>query len=117
MRKQIAAANWKMNQTFQQGEKLLDEILAPDIRLAADQHVIFAVPYPYLLMARSEVDGEKNYHIAAQNCHHKKSGAYTGEISAEMLHSVGIGYCIVGHSERREYFHESNADLAEKVNL
>lgn len=117
MRKQIAAANWKMNLTFQQGEKLLDHVLDADIKLGADQHVIFAVPYPYLLMGRSEVDGEGNYHIAAQNCHHKKSGAFTGEVSAEMLHSIGISYCIIGHSERREYFHESHANLADKVNL
>lgn len=115
MRKQIAAANWKMNLTFQQGEKLLDDILEARIALAPHQHSIFAVPYPYLLMTRSEVAEEKNYHVAAQNCHHKKSGAYTGEIAAEMLHSIGVPYCIVGHSERREYFHETNDMLAEKI--
>lgn len=117
MRKQIAAANWKMNLTFQQGEKLLDDILGANIMLAQNQQVIFAVPYPYLLMTRSEVDEEYNYEVAAQNCHHKKSGAYTGEVSAEMLHSSGINYCIVGHSERREYGRETNAMLADKVNL
>lgn len=116
MRKQIAAANWKMNLTFQQGEKLLDEILAADIALANHQLVLFAVPSPYLLMTRSEVDEEYNYQVAAQNCHQKKSGAYTGEISAEMLHSIGVNYCIIGHSERREYNAETNAILAEKVN-
>ena len=117
MRKQIAAANWKMNLTFQQGEKLLDDILGAEISLADHQQVIFAVPYPYLLMARSEVEEEANYFVAAQNCYHKKSGAYTGEVSAEMLHSIGIPYCIIGHSERREYFDETNAVLAEKINL
>src|SRR5258705_1469070 len=117
MRKQIAAANWKMNLSFQQGEKLLDEILGANIRLSDDQLTIFAVPFPYLLMSRSEVGEEKNYYVAAQNCFHKKSGAFTGEISVEMLHSIGVTYCIVGHSERREYFGESNAVLAEKVNL
>ena len=117
MRKQIAAANWKMNLTFQQGEKLLDDILAADIALATHQQVIFAVPYPYLLMTRSEVENEKNYYTAAQNCYNKKSGAYTGEVSAEMLHSIGVPYCVIGHSERREYFNESNAVLAEKLNL
>lgn len=116
MRKQIAAANWKMNLTFQQGEKLLDEILAADIALKPHQLTIFAVPFPYLLMTRSEVAEYPNYHVAAQNCHHKKSGAFTGEVSAEMLHSLGVSYCLVGHSERREYFAESNATLAEKVN-
>ncbi len=118
MRKQIAAANWKMNLTFQQGEKLLDDILSAEIRLGANQEAIFAVPYPYLLMTRSEVEtGERNFYVAAQNCHHKKSGAYTGEVSAEMLHSMNVKYCVVGHSERREYFQETNAMLAEKVDL
>ncbi len=117
MRKQIAAANWKMNMTFQQGEKLLDEILKADIRLQEHQQAIFAVPFPYLLMTRSEVEEEYNYEVAAQNCYHQKAGAYTGEISAEILHSTGINYCIVGHSERREYFGETNAMLAAKVNL
>lgn len=117
MRKQIAAANWKMNLTFQQGEKLLDDILEANIVLASHQQTIFAVPYPYLLMTRSEVDNAKNYYVAAQNCYNKKSGAFTGEVSAEMLHSVGVPYCVIGHSERREYFNESNAVLAEKLNL
>ncbi|MFC0772819.1 triose-phosphate isomerase [Terrimonas alba] len=117
MRKQIAAANWKMNLTFQQGENLLNEILKQNIVLAAHQQAIFAVPYPYLLMARSEVDDAKNYYVAAQNCYNKKSGAYTGEVSAEMIHSIGVPYCVLGHSERREYFNESNNVLAEKLNL
>ncbi len=117
MRKQIAAANWKMNMTYQSGEKLLDDILEADIRLAPHQKVIFAVPYPYLLMARSDVSDALNYSVAAQNCFHKPSGAYTGEISAEMLHSTGVAYCIVGHSERREYFLETNAIIAAKVDL
>ena len=117
MRKQIAAANWKMNLTFHQGEKLLDDILKADIKMNPHQYTIFAVPFPYLLMTRSEVEEEANYYVAAQNCHHKKNGAYTGEVSAEMLHSLAVSYCIVGHSERREYFGESNAMLAEKINL
>ncbi|HWR32028.1 MAG TPA: triose-phosphate isomerase [Chitinophagaceae bacterium] len=117
MRKQIAAANWKMNLTFQQGENLLDEVLGANIMLGQNQQVIFAVPFPFLLMSRSKVEDEFNYEVAAQNCHHKKSGAYTGEVSAEMLHSTGVNYCIIGHSERREYAGEANAMLAEKLNL
>jgi triosephosphate isomerase len=117
MRKQIAAANWKMNLSFQQGEKLLDDILEANITLASHQYTIFAVPYPYLLMTRSEVDNAKNYHAAAQNCYHKKSGAFTGEVSAEMIHSIGVQYCVIGHSERREYFNETNTQLADKLNL
>jgi len=117
MRKQIAAANWKMNLTYQQGEKLLDDILEDGIKLKLHQKVIFAVPFPYLLMTRSEVEEEGNYYAAAQNCYHKKNGAFTGEVSVEMLHSLAIPYCIVGHSERREYFNETNAILTDKLNL
>lgn len=115
MRKQIAAANWKMNGTYQQGEQLLDDILGEGIELREKQQVVFAVPFPYLIMANSAVADEPNYFAAAQNCSNKKSGAYTGEVSAEMLHSIGIGFCVVGHSERREYFQENNQMLAEKV--
>jgi len=103
--------------TYQGAEKLLDEILGEDIRLAPHQKVIFAVPFPYLLMARSDVEESFNYGVSAQNCSHKSSGAYTGEVSAEMLHSLGVPYCIVGHSERREYFLETNSLLAAKVDL
>jgi len=69
------------------------------------------------LMARSEVDGALHYDIASQNCSDKKSGAYTGEVSVEMLHSIGVTYCVIGHSERREYFNETNAMLADKLDL
>jgi triosephosphate isomerase (TIM) len=117
MRKQIAAANWKMNLTFQQGERLLDDILNADITLKDHQQAVFAVPFPYLLMARSEVEEQKNYYVAAQNCYHRKNGAFTGEISVEMLHSLAVPYCVIGHSERREYFSETNTMLADKVNL
>lgn len=117
MRKQIAAANWKMNTSFEQGQKLLDDILAENIAVTVNQQVLFAVPFPYLLMAADKVKGRNGYAVSAQNCYHKKSGAYTGEVSVEMLHSIGIRYCLVGHSERREYFNESNSVLAEKINL
>lgn len=117
MRKQITAANWKMNLTYQDGEKLLDDILDEGISLAPHQHAIFAVPFPYLIMTKSEVAEEINYHAAAQNCHHKTAGAYTGEVSVEMLQSIGVHYCVIGHSERREYNGETNAMLAAKVNL
>ncbi len=117
MRKQIAAANWKMNLTYKDGEKLLDDILDAGINLAPHQHTVFAVPYPYLIMTKSEVADEKNYHAAAQNCHHKASGAYTGEVSVDMLQSIGINYCVLGHSERREYNAETNTMLAQKIDL
>ncbi len=118
MRKQIAAANWKMNLTYQQGEKLLDDILDAQIELNVQhQQVIFAVPFPYLIMAMSEVADEKGYAIAAQNCSDKKNGAFTGEVSAEMLQSIGVSYCVLGHSERREYFLENNRLLAAKLDM
>jgi triosephosphate isomerase len=117
MRKQIAAANWKMNLTYQQGEQLLDDVLNARVSVKENQLVVFAVPFPYLIMANSEITEEKNYFVAAQNCYNKKSGAYTGEVSAEMLNSIGIKYCVLGHSERREYFAESNQLLAEKINI
>ena len=117
MRKQIAAANWKMNLTYQQGQKLLRDVLNAQIQLATHQQVIFAVPFPYLIMANSEVADAHNYFAAAQNCNDKKSGAYTGEVSSEMLQSTGIQYCITGHSERREYYLETNQLLAGKINM
>jgi len=117
MRKQIAAANWKMNLTYQQGAALLQSVLAADISLKENHAAVFAVPFPYLEMAIDTVQHKKNYSISAQNCSDKKSGAYTGEVSAEMLRSIGLSYCLVGHSERREYFGETNPVLAEKLNL
>lgn len=117
MRKQIAAANWKMNLTLTQGMNLIDDILAKGIELNAHQHVIFGVPFPYLLPALEKVANKKNYDVSAQNCYSKESGAYTGEVSAAMLKSIGCDYVILGHSERREYFAENHNDLAEKVNL
>lgn len=115
MRKQIAAANWKMNLTLEQGEKLLDEIFKIPYHLKDGQLAVFGIPFPYLTSIKSKLAGKEQVLVAAQNCSDKKSGAYTGETSAEMLKSIGIDYVIVGHSERREYFHETNAQLAEKV--
>lgn len=117
MRKQIAAANWKMNLTIAQGEALLDGIIAKPHYLKPEQLVVFAVPFPYLAMAQQKIAGKQNVFIAAQNCYSKKSGAYTGEVSVEMLQSLGIKWVVLGHSERREYFAESNQFLAEKINI
>src|SRR5829696_2659588 len=117
MRKQIAAANWKMNLTIDKAEALLNEILNENITTSENGQVIFAVPFPYLIKASEIVDGNRNYAVAAQNCSNKKNGAYTGEVSVEMLSSIGIKYCVVGHSERREYYGETNQILLEKVNL
>ncbi len=117
MRKQIAAANWKMNLTWQQGQTLLTELLAQPYELSEQQQVVLGIPFPYLQAAKAQVAGQQGVYIAAQNCYHQKSGAFTGEVSAEMLQSIGVDYIIIGHSERREYFGETHAVLAEKINL
>lgn len=114
-RKQIAAANWKMNLTCQQAEVLLHQLAQQQVELKPHQYVSLGVPFPYLSMALAYASGRSRTGVAAQNCYTKQSGAYTGETSAEMLASMGVQYVILGHSERREYFHESNQMLAEKV--
>ena len=116
MRKQIAAANWKMNLSLAQAETLLNELFADAPTLGAHQEAVFAVPAIYIPLALEKLANKSNVYVAAQNCHQKESGAYTGEVSASMLQSIGVKHIIVGHSERREYFAESDALLAEKVN-
>lgn len=118
MRKQIAAANWKMNLTLQAGEQLLDNLLSKTYSLdGGNRQVVFAVPAPYIAMAQEKVKDVQHVFVAAQNCYSKKSGAYTGEISVEMLTSLGVEFVVLGHSERREYFGESNKFLADKVDI
>ncbi len=117
MRKQIAAANWKMNLTLTEGEALLDAINAKPHLLAPNQEAIFAVPFPYISMAQAKVGAKSNVYVAAQNCSNKLSGAYTGEVSVTMLQSMCVKYVVIGHSERREYFNESNELLAQKVDI
>jgi triosephosphate isomerase len=117
MRKQIAAANWKMNLTLQQAETLIKDILDSPIELSSNREVVFGVPFPYLLEIQKRIAGRNRVLVAAQNCFSKTSGAFTGEVSAEMLKSIGVPYVIIGHSERREYFKETNAMLAEKISI
>lgn len=116
MRKQIAAANWKMNLNQQEAIDLLSNILPSLPKLTENQQVIFSVPAIYISNAVKQVDGIKQVFVAAQNCHQNTNGAFTGEISASMYASVGVNHIVIGHSERREYFSESDALLAEKVN-
>ena len=115
MRKQIAAANWKMNLSLHEATTLLDQIIASDPQLTADQQAIFAVPAIYIPLAVQKLVGKTNVFVAAQNCHQKTNGAYTGEISPSMFASVGVQHIVLGHSERREYFAESDTLLAEKT--
>jgi triosephosphate isomerase len=115
MRKQIAAANWKMNLSLTEAESLLDHLLASAYHLATHQEAILAIPAIYIPLATQKIAGKNNVFVAAQNCHSKTNGAYTGEISAPMYASVGVKHIVLGHSERREYFGESDAFLAEKT--
>ena len=116
MRKQIAAANWKMNLSLNEANKLVDELLQTNHYLTDNQLAIFAVPFPYILPVYEKLKDKRNVYVAAQNCSGNNNGAYTGEVSASMLESMGIKYVIIGHSERREYNFESNSLIAEKVN-
>ena len=116
MRKQIAAANWKMNLSFEQAQQLISDLLQIPHQLNDHQMAVFGVPFPYLTMVVEKLKGHAHTGVAAQNCSQHKAGAYTGETSAEMLTSTGVEFVILGHSERREYFNESNQLLAEKLN-
>lgn len=116
MRKKIVAGNWKMNKTASEALELANEVsklVKSDV--SADVQVIMATPALYLSEVNKAIAGISNLAVAAQNCHEKSSGAYTGEISAPMLASAGVNYVILGHSERRQYFNETNAQLAAKV--
>jgi triosephosphate isomerase len=115
MRSQIAAANWKMNLSLTQAEALLDALLAQRFDAAPHRRVLLAVPFPYLPMVLARTADRADISVAAQNCHHKASGAFTGEVSAPMLASLGVTHVVIGHSERREYFHEDDALLAAKL--
>ena len=117
MRKKIVAGNWKMNLDYTTGVGLFSEIVnMVNDEVMGDQHVIVCPPYIHLSAMSQLAKSHQKVSIGSQNCHQAESGAYTGEISATMLHSVGVEYVIVGHSERRQYFGESNDLLAEKVN-
>lgn len=113
-RKNIAAGNWKMNKDYEEGLTLARNLLVHS--KASEALMILAPPFIHLKGVADIIKGQSHIKLAAQNCHQKSAGAYTGEISLEMLKSVGVEYVILGHSERREYFKESNKILAEKTN-
>ena len=116
MRRNIVAGNWKMNLGFEQADDLVNLIAEKLDEVETETIVIVCPPYPYLELT-SDLASESNFYAGAQNVASFDNGAYTGEVSAQMLASMNIEYCIVGHSERRKYFNESNQDIATKVNL
>lgn len=107
MRKKIVAGNWKMNKTLNEAQLLLSELKNIN---TTKVDVITCVPFPFL-----HLDKNPMIKKGAQNVSEYINGAHTGEVSAEMLQSMGVEYCIVGHSERRKYFHEGDNALLEKL--
>ncbi len=112
-RKQIVAGNWKMNMDFDKGRDLTISILKGLGPLQSQ--VVICPPYIHLNYLSVLTKGISNLSLGAQNCHTEVNGAFTGEVSADMLKSTGCDYVIIGHSERREYFDESDEFLAKKV--
>ena len=116
MRTKIVAGNWKMNKNLQEGVALakeLNEVLTAE---KPNCSVVICTPFIHLASV-SEVIDHSVIGLGAENCADKASGAFTGEVSAEMVKSTGAEYVILGHSERREYYHETPAILKEKVDL
>ncbi|MDX2250398.1 MAG: triose-phosphate isomerase [Bacteroidia bacterium] len=117
MRKKIAAGNWKMNLTSAEAGSLAGGVLEAFAGNTKENvQVIFAPSYPYLPQIVKLAASHDRAFVSAQNLHQEESGAYTGEISASMLTSIGVTHVIIGHSERRQYFGETNAVLAAKIN-
>jgi triosephosphate isomerase len=114
MRQKIVAGNWKMHKNAEETEDLLNELIDKLSHDETNAKIIVAPTFTNLASAADHLEFT-NIGVAAQNMSQFESGAYTGEISADMLKSIGINTVIIGHSERRAYFHETDAILAEKV--
>ena len=116
MRKHIVAGNWKMNCTFTEADELVNGIMEQleEKELPRETQLIVCPPLPYLEMT-TDYANDSYFLVGAQNVSDQERGAYTGEVSAEMLESMEIDYCIVGHSERRQYYGETDAIVAAKV--
>lgn len=117
MRANIVAGNWKMNNTFEEADNLVFEIVEfLKNNNTGNTAVVVCPPAVYLELATDQAS-ESELLVGAQNISNFESGAYTGEISAAMLASMEVDYTLIGHSERRKYFGETNSVLAEKVNM
>ncbi len=114
-RLKIVAGNWKMNTDAATASDLAKAIVA-ETHPQTGVKIIISPPFPFIAAACENTKERTDIAVAAQNCHEKEAGAYTGEVSAAMLKSVGVEYVIIGHSERRQYFGESHTLLAAKVN-
>lgn len=118
MRKKIVAGNWKMNKTFEEAGVLASEVMGMvDDEVKGNVRVVLCVPFPYLMSIKNQLGKNTRIDVGAQNCSEHEAGAYTGEVSAAMLRSMGIPYVILGHSERRQYFGEDGKLLARKVDI
>lgn len=118
MRQKIVAGNWKMNKTLEEGQALASEVMhMVEDEVRDDVKVVLCPPFTHLVTLKGMVKGKEQIGLGAQNCNENASGAYTGEISAPMLQSIGVQYVILGHSERREYYGENNELLAKKINI
>jgi triosephosphate isomerase len=116
MRKKIVAGNWKMNKDYNEGLSLFSEVInMVKDEVHGDQAVVVCAPYIHLHSLAALRKGYQQIFVGAQNSHQEESGAYTGEISTQMLKSIGVEYVILGHSERRQYFGENNQLLAKKI--
>jgi triosephosphate isomerase len=115
MRKKIVAANWKMNLTLAEGKNLVDNILSDLADLSENRQVVIATPFVHLTQTAIQLDEYEHIYLGAQNCSSEASGAYTGEVSALMLQSAGVHSVIIGHSERRGYFKETDEVLVKKI--
>ena len=118
MRQKLVAGNWKMNLTYPEGQALVTEITTlagPAVAAPGAPVVVLCVPFPYLTGVKHQLPEGAGFYLGAQNCHQQESGAFTGEVSARMLQSVGCEYVILGHSERRQHFHETDDLLAQKL--
>lgn len=116
MRKNIVAGNWKMNTTLPEGVKLAEEVNAAVAEAKPACDVIICVPFTHLAPIAGVIDSNV-LGLGAENCADHASGAYTGEVSAPMVASTGAKYVILGHSERRQYYHEDSKILREKLGL
>ncbi len=117
MRKKIVAGNWKMNTDYASALSLFSEILnMAEDEITSNQKVIICAPFISLNSLAQLAKRSQKVFVGAQNCHQANAGAFTGEVSAAMVQSVGASHVILGHSERRQYFGEDNGLLAQKVN-